>query len=281
MRILSHDGLATAEPSAEVGARPRLQWISKDGLFIDETYQRTTGSIRQRAVINKILSEFNWSKFQPITVVFKDGNYIVIDGQHRAIAAMAHPLVTEIPCWVVNAQGARNQARIFVGVNTDRIDVTYGQKFKSRIASGDPIAARVAQICENCGIALQFNNGMARKMPPLQTQAMGTLEALLKEFGEDHLTRVLAVLAAAYPDKSGQLRSEVIKGISIILRSHKNIDEDRLIAVLSKLDCCSIMEQARSYKTLNGGSTDEAVAGAITQAYDRRLQGAKRLRVAA
>jgi hypothetical protein len=95
---------------SKLGEHSSLTWLPKILLFVDARYQRQATGRNSLRMIRRMIEEFAWSKFQPITVAeiregSHSGHYAVIDGQHRAIAAIALPSVTEVPCWIVNAAG--------------------------------------------------------------------------------------------------------------------------------------------------------------------------------
>ena len=56
------------KPSTELGERPELMWLPKNLLYVDERYQRETAKKTSRRLIRKLVEDFSWSKFQPITV---------------------------------------------------------------------------------------------------------------------------------------------------------------------------------------------------------------------
>ncbi|MFN3868998.1 MAG: ParB N-terminal domain-containing protein, partial [Hyphomicrobiaceae bacterium] len=93
-------------PSAVLGERAELCMLPLDRLVVDESYQRPiTG--KGRLNINRIVAKFDWRKFAPLVVTEVDGGrYAIIDGQHRATAALMHPDVHLVPCMVVKASVA-------------------------------------------------------------------------------------------------------------------------------------------------------------------------------
>ncbi|MBF0307650.1 MAG: ParB N-terminal domain-containing protein, partial [Alphaproteobacteria bacterium] len=161
-------------PAAHLGPRPVLNWISLDLLVVDERYQRRVNE-RGVKLINKIVKEFAWSRFQPLVVTGPDasGDFPVIDGQHRLEACRRHPAVTEAPCWIVAASAVADQARAFVSVNKDRLGVTAINVFWARLAAGDPDAVWLRSICDQAGV--QIGRVGTGRQPPLTTIALAGL----------------------------------------------------------------------------------------------------------
>jgi hypothetical protein len=72
-------------------------WIEVKRLVTDKTYQREisrAGSIN----VERIAEYFEWAKFSPVIVApVKGGMFSIIDGQHRATAAMLRG-IEKVPC---------------------------------------------------------------------------------------------------------------------------------------------------------------------------------------
>ncbi|HEY0832503.1 MAG TPA: DUF6551 family protein [Azospirillum sp.] len=277
--------LKDLKPAADLGDRPEFVWLPVEWLFVDGIYQRAMTSAKSRKTVRTIVERFSWAKFTPLVVTeigdgYASGQFAVIDGQHRAAAAILHPLVTEVPAWVVDAPEARQQAQAFVGINGDRTGLTPLQLFKGQVAAGDPHAVAVARICEQAGITIVFSisNG-SRELPPRQTMAVSTIRKMLVKHGEGTVAAALSALAEAYHDTPNQLRGQVVSAVTALLADHGDrIDRARLIATLRAKDCEDLIDAARQVKRLEGGSTEAGMVRALTAAYDAGLTQSRRLR---
>jgi hypothetical protein len=136
---------------------PIIEWVDPCSLFVDEAYQRNV-SPRGRKLIEKIISNWDWSKFKPPICAFAEieGNAVlkVLDGQHTAIGAASHPDISLIPVVVVEAADTASQAKSFVSHNTDRIAVTNLQLHRAALTSGDEKAVTVQQTCDRAGVRI-------------------------------------------------------------------------------------------------------------------------------
>src|SRR5580693_7468122 len=93
------------------GPAPYMDWIEVNRLVVDKTYQRDI-SRAGSANINRIAEFFEWAKFSPVIVApVEGGRFTVIDGQHRATAAMLRG-IEKVPCEIVHIDRAR-QAETF------------------------------------------------------------------------------------------------------------------------------------------------------------------------
>ncbi|QCG97359.1 hypothetical protein E6C67_26670 [Azospirillum sp. TSA2s] len=275
-----------ANPAPNLGPKPEFLWMPKSWLYVDAVYQRAMTSGKSRRLVRRITEEFWWPKFTPLTVTPLDweaGKFAVVDGQHRAAAALAHPDVTEVPVWVVDAPDVRAQASVFVGVNADRNGMTTMQLFKAQLAAGDPAAVQVQEVCSRSGVTVAFHlsNG-SRELPPRTTMAVSTIRKLIAKHGEKPVRLALTMLATAYADAPNQLRGQIIQAMTSLVVEHGDkIDPERLVSALAEKDCEDLLDAARQVKRLEGGTTDAGMVRALMAAYDQGLTPAKRLRRAA
>jgi len=271
------------EPSGSLGAMPEFVMLPKAWLHIDQQYQRGLQGPRSKALIRKIVEEFSWPKFTPITAVPLDwtaGKFAVVDGQHRAAAAILHPLVTEVPAWVVESLETRGQAKVFVGINEDRNRMTGMQLFKAQLAAGEPDALQVNSVCERAGIRVAFHlSGNAKNLPPLTTMAVSTIRKLIGTFGEKPVVLAMTALATAYHDTPNQLRGQVIQALTMLFAEDgAGVDMGRLVKALEERDCEDLIDAARAFKKLYGGSTEAGMVSAIRKDYERALSDDRRSR---
>lgn len=127
-----------------------LKMLHKDVLQIDSAYQRD-------ALLDKVRSitaEWSWLSLGALVVGERDGEYWVIDGQHRALAAKRRSDITLLPCVVFKTWDVKREARGFLDLNTGRKPVTAVSKQKALVAAGDEVAAYVQQQCDALGIEI-------------------------------------------------------------------------------------------------------------------------------
>ncbi len=117
------------------GAVPKLDWVRIVDLVIDDRYQRPLTDTNWRR-IRAIASAFQWAKFSPLVVApIEGGTFAVIDGQHRAHAALLCGIAA-VPALVVDIS-AGDQAQAFVGINTVTLRVSKQAMFKAALAAGE------------------------------------------------------------------------------------------------------------------------------------------------
>lgn len=121
--------------------------IPKHELNIDPSYQRRIG---ERKLLRMAQ---NWSYIScgAIIVADRDGEFFVIDGQHRMDAANRRQDIKELPCIVFETTSAQEEARGFLDANTERRAVTGHEKFRALLVIKDPAALMVNKLCMDSG----------------------------------------------------------------------------------------------------------------------------------
>jgi hypothetical protein len=131
--------------------KPRLEFVSKNLLTIDTSYQRQSVT----AKVLKIASSWSWVACGCIIVGHRDGQYYVIDGQHRVSAAMRRADISELPCVVFETESTKEEAIGFLNSNTARKPITSIDKFHASITAGDEVALYVSSVFAELGIKIR------------------------------------------------------------------------------------------------------------------------------
>ena len=262
---------AGVQPATDLGPKPEFKWLPLDALVIDGGYQRGISRLGQ-SVIRRIVEQFEWRRFQPLTVApQEDGAFAVADGQHRAIAAMIHPLVDEVPCFIIDAPEIRDQARAFSAVNRNRTNVTMLQLYFAELAAGDPDALHIKDICDQAGIGIQ-RTPTPHGAKPLHTTAITTLRKLLHSHGDGPVLEALRAIAEAFPEERDQFRGQIVAALTYLVasyRTHEAYSYERLVERLQDIDLLDSLAAARDYKKHFGGSTESNLVTILIRAYNK------------
>ena len=244
------------EHSTDLGVRPRVVWLDLALLQVDHRYQREIAGAG-RAHVHKLLRTFNWNCYQPIIVSEReDGSYAVIDGQHRLEAARLHPLVNELPCYIVDAPTIAAQAAIFSTVNGRRLGLTSLQKFWASHAAGEVGAVAVSEVCAAHGVAI-LRQTPSYDIPPRSILAPFTLQKILARYGREPLELAIGLIAEAHPDRANAFRSPTMVALATIAAG-KGFDRAAWAAVVAGLDLDQLYDEARADRVTNGGTLETA-----------------------
>lgn len=245
----------TPDHSTDLGAKPRVVWLDLALLTIDMRYQRDIGE-GGRQHVGRIVKTFNWNCYQPIIVTENaDGTYPVIDGQHRLEAAKAHPLIDQLPCYIIDAPELAKQAQIFVEVNSNRRGLTSSQRFWASHAAGEPSAVALVDICTKAGVTiLRHGAGLKEGTPPLSILGPLVAQRLVTRFGARAVRDAISLLAETHPKTFSAFRGSNI-GALVRIAADKNFSRAALRRVLTGLDLAALLVEASALAKGGGVSS--------------------------
>lgn len=226
------DRIIGLKPKA-VGPIPKFGLIDPRKLFVEDDYQRNaTTSSNSRALIKKIVNEFDWAHFKlPICSRLPDGKLVVIDGQHTSIAVVTHRGIPKIPVLLVNAPSKTSKAKAFVGHNKDRVGLVRAQIHLAAMASGDDLACEVNAGLERANVNLLINPVGVGMGKPNTTNAIGILYSGARKYKSAGVKRVLRVLVSA---KRAPITAAEIAAVTMILLELKiDVKDDDLAKMIS------------------------------------------------
>jgi hypothetical protein len=182
LEALSRHDLAPPA-SANPGRPPAMEWVAISKLRIDPSYQRPVTS-RGRNTIATIVQHFRWARFSPLIVARvpgKAGLFTIIDGQHRASAALICGY-DRVPCCIVDVP-PEEAAKVFAAVNGTVTPMSILSLYKAALVAKEAWALEVKEACEAGGIEALFYPVPKSKMKPFQTLAIGTLRKNIMRHG--------------------------------------------------------------------------------------------------
>jgi hypothetical protein len=133
------------------GERAEFQYIDKRLIEVDETYQRP----QSRSKARDIASNWSWAAFGALSVNQRHVNggikFFVLDGQHRAMAAMLRTDVTEVPCLIFQLQDVREEADAFWNINKNRRMLRSMEIYNADLVRESPSAQAVNNLIQKAG----------------------------------------------------------------------------------------------------------------------------------
>lgn len=186
--------LPISKTEQNAGKPPTLEWLPLSKLGVDDEYQRPINS-RGIKTIEKIAAEFRWNRFSPVIVTpVGPDRFAVIDGQHRATAALSQGF-EKVPCYIVNVD-AQEAAQVFAAVNGVVTPMSAQAVFKAARAGGEKWALEIDKACSKAGIRPLCFPLQKSRMQTGDTLAIGTLRGINQRHGVKHLTATLRCLMA-------------------------------------------------------------------------------------
>lgn len=216
--LLASPTFADLKPADVPADPPETVAISKELLVIEERYQRTLDTRASVRLIRHMVEHWSWSEYSPLIVAPRnDGTWAVIDGAHRTAAAWLIPSIDGLPCMVVRSGSVSEEARAFVGHNTNRVAMTRLHLHHAMVAAGDPDASALAELCSRAGVCIPPGPRPAKNLRPGETLALATIAKIHRRFGDDVAVKALRILSQAYKTRSGQITAQMIEGVSMLL----------------------------------------------------------------
>lgn len=132
----------------DVGTRGELRYVDKALLYVDHAYQRPA----REGKVMELARSWWWMACGVIVVVQRrDGRLVVVDGQHRVLAAMKRSDVKDLPCIVFQSDEVEEEAQAFLDCNANRKPVTSVDKFRAKTMAGDRVAQLVETLVHKSG----------------------------------------------------------------------------------------------------------------------------------
>ena len=113
------------------GDKGRHARIAVADLKVDHSYQRPEVSDGNTIAIARA---FSWVAFGVIVVMQRaNGDYYIVDGQQRWLAALRREDIRDVPCIVFQSEGRDHEAKAFLSLNVRRINVRAVVKFLASV----------------------------------------------------------------------------------------------------------------------------------------------------
>lgn len=158
-----------------LGKQGQFQMIPKTSLYVDRAYQRSEGEVSQNKIL-KYAADWHWMLCGVLLVVRRpDGSYLVVDGQHRALAALTRDDISELPCLVFSLDDVTEEARTFVAAATVRTSISTVTRHKASVVAMDPVSLAVEEAAQACGCTISKSDGAGH------IKAVSTLTSMVRE----------------------------------------------------------------------------------------------------
>ena len=214
------------------------------------TSQLTSGLPYQRPVkqekVDEIIREWNPRKITPIVVSFRDGTFNIVDGQHHAEAMrqMAGGRDVIVPCIIHTGMTYQEEAKMYADLDTDKTPLTPRQHTKALVEAGsDPKIMDIQRLVEEGGFtwALDIQTGVPYEIAPIRT-----LINAYQLLGSAGFSRMLALLAGAWQGTPHSLRSAMLSGMALFLKTYEpELDDQTFMDCMSAISPDEIIRRGR------------------------------------
>lgn len=240
------------------------------------TYQRELNMAR----VKRYSSHFDWDIFGVPLVSMRNGEYYVVDGQHR-VELLKLLGIEEVLCQIICGLTYEQEAEKFVKLNSERGGLTSNQKFHGRVESKDAVALDIVRVLKGRGFTYSHTAGQKKENI---ISAVACVENIYKVYGDKHLDRVLSILRESWYGASSSLNRDIIRGISTFISETRGVKDEVLCAALENIDPQNIILRALvcagtgGIKVTSSSTTTQShVAKAIRDIYNEYKQAIKKI----
>lgn len=258
----------TARLAPPIGSQPSIEWVHLDRLSVDGTYQRTTENAASQRLIGSIAAKFDWRLCAPLVVARRsDDSLVIIDGQHRWMAALKRADIPQLPCCIFRYGSREEEARMFIVANRARKPMNRLDDYFAALAALDEDALEIQQIVTGVGLKIARNTA-AKSWLPGEIAFTSSIAKAIRRFGPETTSSALASMVEAFPNQKLNHGGAIFGGlIAIMSKPPENLDPDRLVEALKTL---SADDWGLHAEGLNGGdSRIAALRTAILGAYEK------------
>lgn len=258
---------------APLGSRPTIEWIHVERLSLDAEYQRSTENHASQRLIGSIAANFDWRLCTPLVVSRRaDSKLVVLDGQHRTLAARKRPDLPDLPCCVFTFDSIEDEAKMFIAMNRSRKAMNRLDDFHAALAAGDSDAHQIRQLVTDAGLTVARNTASAAWKPG-EIAFTASIAGMLRKHGAAIVSAALTNIAEAFPNQKVVHSGSIFLGLVKVLASPPGgFDPDRMFRALLKY---SAEEWGSFVAGLKGGDTRAtAIRDALLMAYEETPQEA-------
>lgn len=253
---LSLEGLKPPEPRPH-GAAAVLQWVAVADLCIDRSYQRDVRGQGRRKIM-QIAAEFEWSAFSPVVCAAAEGGgYAIIDGQHRATAAMLIG-IEKVPALIVIADRAR-QARSFAAINGAVTRMNSYSVYRAARAAGDETVLKIDALCVSCGVTVLTAPRERSRLKPGDTIAVNTIRTAYDRHGPAILRKALLAIMSQDEVAVGLIGHAAVTGLCLFFAGEamRGLAPEAVRPMFAEIDLAD--EVRRALESGNGKKPATAV----------------------
>ena len=172
-----------------------------------ELYQR--GVERKR--VELIAAHFNEYVANEPKVSFRNGQFIVTDGQHTIEGRILRNGGKDLPilCKVYTGMTVEQEALLFAEQNGFSAPLTAGIKLRAKVVGGDAISKAFLAATNRVGLSLNYDS---QQLTDYRIGCVGTAFRLYKQMGEPLYCETMRLIVAAWEGKPDSFRAPVLKG---------------------------------------------------------------------
>ena len=271
---------AKAEPVAQQTTIPEVKYANP-GVNRDlSTAKLTSGLPYQRPVepedVDRLIAKWDDRLLTPIVVSFRDGNFNIVDGQHRtaAMRKMAGGDDVTVPCIIYTGLTYEQEAELYYLLDQTRGKLRLSHATKALVESGaDAEIIDVKQRVEDAGFVWALDKPSGEAFEIAATRAVINAYRLL---GGAAFSRMLGLIAATWQGTPKSLKSSILSGMALFLKTYETeLVDQTFIRRLSTVDPEEIIRRGKVDFSTNKAAL--RFARVILNKYNSQQRGGRKL----
>ena len=196
---------------SNVASHPyRFQLIPAGKIKINYLYQRPLDKSR----VKRLVQKFDWHLVNPVKVIWRDGEWYAVDGQHTTAMLYAKfGADYMVPCLVYeDIANWTEEAKVFIKGNDRLLRKVLGlrDEWKALLASNDERAANIKRICANYNLKIPTEKGETGNG---WIGAVAALEKVYDNMSAEKFNEYLYIITAAWGGKRESLLAPILSGM--------------------------------------------------------------------
>ena len=264
------------EPLARQTTIPEVKYHNP-GVNRDlSTAKLTSGLPYQRPVetedVDKLIAKWNPCLLTPIVVSFRDGNFNVVDGQHRR--KMAGGGDVTVPCIIYSGLTYEQEAELYYMLDQTRGKLRLGHATKALVESGaNAEIIDVKQRVEDAGFTWALDRPTGEPFEISTTRAVINAYRLL---GGAAFSRMLGLIAGAWHGTPNSLKASIFSGMALFVKTYETeLVDQTFIKRLSAVDPDEIIRRGKVDFSTNKAAL--RFARVILSKYNSQQRGGRKL----
>ena len=189
----------------------------------------------ERKRVELIAAHFNEYVANEPKVSFRNGQFIVTDGQHTIEGRILRNGGKDLPilCKVYTGMTVEQEALLFAEQNGFSAPLTAGIKLRAKVVGGDAISKAFLAATNRVGLSLNYDS---QQLTDYRIGCVGTAFRLYKQMGEPLYCETMQLIVAAWEGKPDSFRASVLKGMMHFVELyHGEFNEERLLRALRNI----------------------------------------------
>lgn len=221
------------------------------------------------AWIKENAQKFDINRLGTILVSYRDGQYYIVDGQHRTMLAKRNG-VSQLMAFVHVKLTYEEEAELFIATNTVRTRPTPLDVFNAKVEAKDKDAVEIKNIVESVGFIIK--NGSAKNY----ISAITEVQKIYKKYGAFHLSQLLSITKETWNGEIYSLNNFMLRGLSEFIKIYEdndNFDLKTFTNQLSKVDPKRAVAEAKADLTTD--KTAVKMMNTLFKYYNKGLRNRK------